>query len=63
MLRLTPSNHLPSTMLKDADLGQICLHSPTCPRSDTFGRATSSVDLILPLAQKKTPDPFLHRLM
>ncbi len=38
MLRLTPSDHLPSTMLRDADLRQICLRSPPRPRSDTFGR-------------------------
>jgi len=29
-------------MLKDADLGQICLRcSPTCPKSDSFGMAKS----------------------
>ncbi|HQZ68757.1 MAG TPA: hypothetical protein PLY87_26905 [Planctomycetaceae bacterium] len=50
MLRLTPGNRLLLTMLKDADLGQICLRSPTSPRSDTFRSAASSVDLILPLA-------------
>ncbi len=31
-----------SIMLKNADLGQICLRcSPTCPKSDSFGMATS----------------------
>jgi len=34
-------NHLPPTMLKDADLGQICLRSSTCPRSNSFDIATS----------------------
>ena len=31
---------MPPTMLKDADLGQICLRSSTCPRSNSFDIAT-----------------------
>ena len=52
-LSLPPGNHWGSTTLKDADLGQFCLRSRTCPRSDSLGRAISQVNLILPLAFRR----------